>query len=265
MIKVIRTIAFIAMGTALQAYAHDFTVTQGEEILYFEITDSVKRKASVTYSEEDGKRAGSQVSGVIKIPSKVRHDDKIYVIDGIGRKAFAGAENLKTVELPSTVKSIGDFAFEDCTSLEKVILSPGGEGVEMGEGVFFRCPSLKFPEPIISTSSRDSLRYSLRSQIVDLEIEIDCLDHQRRQNQLHASDLLENFPRMSHSAETELDENADSVDVTGDGEAMGDPSATFPTESQLEEIESTVSRLLKSKNRENGNSNSPNKNGKKTP
>ena len=37
--------------------------------------------------------------------------------------AFSGCKNLKHIEIPSTVKRIGDYAFEECKSLEKVDLS----------------------------------------------------------------------------------------------------------------------------------------------
>ena len=58
----------------------------------------------------------------------------------IGASAFADNESLKEINIPKSVKTIGDKAFEVCTSLEKVTLPAGLESI--GAQAFTWCTSL---------------------------------------------------------------------------------------------------------------------------
>lgn len=49
--------------------------------------------------------------------------------------AFIGNTAVKQVLLPNTLKSIGEFVFEECTSLEKLVLPEGL--ISIGEGCFY--------------------------------------------------------------------------------------------------------------------------------
>ena len=60
-------------------------------------------------------------------------------VTSIGKRAFYGAKNLKTVSLPETVKEIGAMAFVECTGLTQIDL-PGLEN--LGWGAFYGCESL---------------------------------------------------------------------------------------------------------------------------
>ena len=52
-------------------------------------------------------------------------------------EAFRGQENLLSVEIPSSVKIIGDSAFWSCESLSSIILNEGLE--EIGDSAFYGC------------------------------------------------------------------------------------------------------------------------------
>ena len=54
---------------------------------------------------------------------------------------YRGYKNLKKVEIPSTVGTIGFSSFEDCTSLEKVKLNEGLKSIHYD--AFKNCTSLK--------------------------------------------------------------------------------------------------------------------------
>ena len=58
----------------------------------------------------------------------------------IGKAAFRGCKTLKSVRLPSTVKTINEYAFLDCTALESLELNEGLESV--GRLAFNGCTSL---------------------------------------------------------------------------------------------------------------------------
>ena len=58
----------------------------------------------------------------------------------IGEMAFYGTQALKSIDIPSTVTSIGESAFADCFSLEKIEL---GQIASLGQNTFARCSSLE--------------------------------------------------------------------------------------------------------------------------
>ena len=58
----------------------------------------------------------------------------------IGKMAFYGTQALKSIDIPSTVTSIGESAFADCFSLEKIEL---GQIESFGQNTFARCSSLE--------------------------------------------------------------------------------------------------------------------------
>ena len=58
----------------------------------------------------------------------------------IGKMAFYGTQALKSIDIPSTVTSIGESAFADCFSLEKIEL---GQIASLEQNTFARCSSLE--------------------------------------------------------------------------------------------------------------------------
>lgn len=58
----------------------------------------------------------------------------------IGKTAFYSTQALKSIDIPSTVTAIGESAFADCFSLEKIEL---GQIASLGQNTFARCSSLE--------------------------------------------------------------------------------------------------------------------------
>lgn len=126
--------------TVMHVSAHDFSVTINKQRLYFDITSTSKRTASVTYNGSIKDKKILSISGEIEIPDRVKHDNVVYEVNEIGAKAFSNAKHLKKIVIPSNVKRIGDFAFEACDSLEKVVFP--GNIITFGQGVFFKCSQI---------------------------------------------------------------------------------------------------------------------------
>lgn len=122
------------------ANAHDFTATVNGQKLFFNIKSEADKTAEVTYNGSIADRKYSEATGNLDIPARIKHNNTVYTVVSVGAKAFSNAVKLEGVSLPSTIRSVEDFAFEGCTSLSRIIF-PGSE-VTFGQGVFFKCSSI---------------------------------------------------------------------------------------------------------------------------
>ncbi len=64
-----------------------------------------------------------------------------YTVTGISYNAFKGCKNIKGIEIPSTVNSIGIQAFGDCSSLTTINLPESL--TELSKSIFLNCSSLE--------------------------------------------------------------------------------------------------------------------------
>ena len=138
--KILSLMLLMAAACGL-AKAHDFVVTLNGQKVYFNIVSEKNRTVEITYNGSIADEKPTYYEGELAVPAKVRHNNTIYSVAGIGAKAFCGADRLTGIVLPEGLKAIGDFAFEGCTSLERIIF-PGGS-VKFGEGVFFKCDKIQ--------------------------------------------------------------------------------------------------------------------------
>ncbi len=74
--------------------------------------------------------------GNVVVPEKVTIDGDEYTVVGIGEWAFYSCKVTK-VTLPKTLKTIGDYAFCECTRLEDVIIPDGVTSI--GKSAFNHC------------------------------------------------------------------------------------------------------------------------------
>ena len=87
----------------------------------------------------------------IDIPSKVKIDGKVYKVTSIGDGAFNGCSSLKNITIPEGMTSIGDGAFGFCSSLKNINIPEGVTSI--GWDTFNGCSSLtsiKIPESVTS-------------------------------------------------------------------------------------------------------------------
>ncbi len=80
-------------------------------------------------------------SGIIIIPSDIEYDGRIRQVKAVDSKAFHHSD-IKKIELPVTVRSIGDYAFWVCEKLDTVILSNKID--KIGKEAFGYCSNLHY-------------------------------------------------------------------------------------------------------------------------
>lgn len=62
---------------------------------------------------------------------------------GINNEVFKSYSNLESIKIPSTVSSIGKYAFSGCVNLKSVIFEQDSQLVSIGEGAFENCSKLR--------------------------------------------------------------------------------------------------------------------------
>lgn len=85
----------------------------------------------ITSVEYDGKEMID-----IKLPSEIDG----MLVTGIAAEAFKADTFIKSVEIPSSITKIGDWAFYSCVSIEEITIP--SSVTEIGKGAFWNCVSL---------------------------------------------------------------------------------------------------------------------------
>ncbi len=80
----------------------------------------------------------SQISGTIEIPSEVSGKP----VTGIANDAFRKCTSLTSINIPSSVTSIGDFAFNGCVKLISITFAEGSQLTSIGYWAFIGCSTL---------------------------------------------------------------------------------------------------------------------------
>ena len=96
---------------SLNAMAYDFAYTHLGNTLYYTTTSSNTVKVSSTCS----------VNIYVVIPSSVTNNGTTYSVTSIGDYAFEGCSSLTSVTIGNSVTSIGDYSFYGCSSLTSIV------------------------------------------------------------------------------------------------------------------------------------------------
>ena len=135
-----RAIVLVALMTMTQlsTLAYDFTVGG----IYYNILSNKKHTVSVTYKDPrtDQMITKSAYSGKVVIPNTVTHNGVKYTVTEIGTKAFRFANNMSSVTLPNTIKTIRAFAV-NMTGIVSINIPASVSKIE--DGAFFQARKLK--------------------------------------------------------------------------------------------------------------------------
>ena len=93
----------------------------------------------------------------IKVPETINN----IPVKSIAAESFEGCQNITTITLPKTIRSVGNGAFSFCSSLEKVYLTE--EVKSIGRDIFF---NIDHPVTICAPENSYAHQYALENDII---------------------------------------------------------------------------------------------------
>lgn len=144
-VSVLATIFGALTAIGVSAVGETFTVNNADSvpITYKVTSDTLHEVMAVDYKDS---RYGPTTE--IALPETVMHSNCMqYTVTSIDHSLFKGSD-IKSVEIPGSVKIIPDSAFEDCYNLESVKLQNGVEYI--GNSAFKNSglTSIKIPDSV---------------------------------------------------------------------------------------------------------------------
>ena len=104
-------LALLMSMVSLCAFAHDFEV----DGIYYVYNDGASGSSvSVSYSGDSYINRDFYYSGSLSIPPTVTYNGKTYSVTSIGKYAFYQCYSLTSVDIPNSVTSIENCAFQNC-------------------------------------------------------------------------------------------------------------------------------------------------------
>lgn len=129
-------VSMILMQSSVFAYDFYSTSPSGH-VLYYRIISG--NNVYVTWQNSSTIRY-TNLSGNVNIPATVYHGGITYNVIGIDNYAFENCMYLTSINMPSTVTSIGVYAFNFCNSLNSIVW---GDSVQsIGDHAFSNCSGL---------------------------------------------------------------------------------------------------------------------------
>ena len=122
----------LLLQTTLIASAYDIKV---DGLCYNYTSDSTVAVTYVNFPNND-----EYVKGDLVIPATIIYEGKKYAVTSIGKNAFYFCRFLKSVKLPTSIRTIEDYAFSKCSALESIEVP---EGVNEVGAAFTPCAYLK--------------------------------------------------------------------------------------------------------------------------
>ena len=153
----------LLLFATMAGYAYDF---QSGDFYYNITSSSAPYTVEITYQEYSSSNNYSGLT-TANIPETVTYNGITYSVTSIGDWAFEYCSSLTSITIPNSVKSIGNSAFEDCSSLTSVTIPNSVKSI--GNSAFEDCSSLTsvtIPNSVTSIGSSAFYGCSSLSSII---------------------------------------------------------------------------------------------------
>ncbi|MCR4736917.1 MAG: leucine-rich repeat protein, partial [Bacteroidales bacterium] len=132
-------LAAIFLTLPCQAQTYDFSaVAPSGQTLYYKI--GTTGEVSVVHPNSNPSSSNAYISGVLTIPDSVFYNNIWYSVTSIGDYAFDYCTSLTSITIPNSVTSIGNYAFWGCSSLTSITIP--NSVTSIGDYAFSHCSSL---------------------------------------------------------------------------------------------------------------------------
>ncbi len=108
---------------------------------YYNITDFSTRTLEVTYNDSKTNSRRDDYRGNVTIPASIDYYGVTYYVTSIGEFAFDDCDSLQSVSIPQSITSIGNGAFQYCSTLKEINIPNGVTSI--GQRAFKGCRGLE--------------------------------------------------------------------------------------------------------------------------
>ena len=105
----------------------------GDDFVFNFNYDETMREATVT-------GLSGTVPESLILPSSVEKDDVTYSVTAIGNNAFSGKPDIKTFQIPDTIRKIGSRAFDSCHGIGDILIP--ASVTNLADNVFHSCSGI---------------------------------------------------------------------------------------------------------------------------
>lgn len=105
------------------------------------------------FSSQDGILFNKNKTEIIRVPQTKTEVNIPSTVTTIGRYAFEDCTALTSITIPSSVTTIDDYAFEDCTNLTSIVFDSNSTLKSIGTAAFYHCDnitSIDIPQSVTS-------------------------------------------------------------------------------------------------------------------
>lgn len=138
------------------------------------------------YALNDGKaeiiEAPKEISGAVAVPNKALINGVNYPVKSIGEKAFEGRYEMTSVTIPSTIISIGDYAFAGCYMSDrglKNVMFSGSSVLRIGNHSFDSClllESISIPASVTSIGEGAFFNCVKLSSTINIPVGVNAIE-----------------------------------------------------------------------------------------
>ena len=139
-LKLTFLLAVLMSMVGAKAFAHDIEVANADGVtIYYKLINN-STEVEVSYRGSSFSSYSNEYSGVVNIPASVTYNGMTYPVTSIGESAFDKCTSLTSVTIPNSVTSIGNGAFYVCRGLTTVTIP--NSVTSIGDYAFSRCTGL---------------------------------------------------------------------------------------------------------------------------